>query len=220
MYFIVVGCGSLGATLAGMLSMEGHDIVVIDRNQEAFAQLGVGFNGVTVNGTGIDEDILRRAGIERADGLAAATSNDATNIMVAQMARELFHVPRVVSRVYDPDKESVYKEFGLDTVSPKAIGVAQIRGMLLSNGLGPIYPLGEVSVLQIPVKSALAGYTVREAFQSYKTRGVAIARDGRIALIDDDAVLSRGDILWVAVLPDAMGPLKRILAEQATEANS
>lgn len=130
MYIIVAGCGKIGANLVKSLSNDGHDVVVIDPNEEAFTQLENGTNCLTVTGMPIDEDVLKSAGIEHADALLAVTSDDNVNIMTAQIAKQLYHVPHVVTRVYDPDKEEVIRQMGLCTVCPTMLTVSTISTLL------------------------------------------------------------------------------------------
>ncbi len=130
MYIIVAGCGKIGANLVKRLSNDGHDVAVIDPSQENFAQLENGTNCLTVTGMPIDEDVLKSAGIERADALLAVTSDDNVNVMTAQIASQLYHVPHVVTRVYDPEKDEVLRQMGLTTVCPTMLTVAKI-GLLL-----------------------------------------------------------------------------------------
>jgi trk system potassium uptake protein len=130
MYIIIAGCGKIGANLVKNLSNDGHDVVVIDPNEESFAQLENGTNCLTVTGMSIDEDVLKSAGIERADALCAVTSDDNVNVMTAQIAKQLYHVPYVVTRVYDPDKNEVLRQMGLCTVCPTMLTVAKIGALL------------------------------------------------------------------------------------------
>ena len=113
-----MGCGRVGARVAGELDARGHAVSVIDFDRVAFARLPEGFSGKTVMGNGVDQDILREAGIEGADIFIAVTQGDNRNAMAAQVALHLFKVPRVVARIYDPVREEVYRELGLYTVSP------------------------------------------------------------------------------------------------------
>jgi trk system potassium uptake protein TrkA len=124
---IILGCGRVGAALAQELEAAGNDVVIIDRNQEAFARLGPDYSGGMVLGTGIDEDVLRKAGIEGADAFVAVTNGDNTNAMSAQIAKLIFHVPHVVARLYDPIREETYRTLGLETVSPTIMGVEGIK---------------------------------------------------------------------------------------------
>jgi trk system potassium uptake protein TrkA len=118
MKIVIMGCGRIGSRLANMLDSEGHDVSIIDLNQEAFARLSPTFRGVSIVGTGIDEDVLKRAGIEEADAFVAVTSRDNPNIMASQIAKHIFNVPEVLCRIYDPIREDTYHVLGLDTVCP------------------------------------------------------------------------------------------------------
>jgi trk system potassium uptake protein TrkA len=130
MRLVIVGCGRVGAMAALALSKAGHHVTVIDNNRRAFDRLGSDFAGEMVLGNGIDEDVLREAGIESADGFASLTNGDNRNIMAAQIAQQIFKVPRVITRIYDPIREDVYRELGLNTVCPTHSGVRQIHAML------------------------------------------------------------------------------------------
>jgi trk system potassium uptake protein TrkA len=132
MRVVVLGCGRVGAYLANMLVEEGHQVCVIDRNPEAFKRLGDRFPGKLVLGTGIDEEVLLRAGIEQADAFVAVTNGDNTNVMAAQVARELFGVQCVISRIYDPIRTEVYRELGLETFCPTILGAKVIHDALMS----------------------------------------------------------------------------------------
>ena len=116
-----MGCGRVGARVAGELDAQGHEVSVIDFERVSFARLPEGFSGKTVVGNGVDREILREAGIEGADIFIAVTQGDNRNAMAAQVALHLFKVPRVVARIYDPVREEVYRELGLHTVSPTII---------------------------------------------------------------------------------------------------
>jgi trk system potassium uptake protein TrkA len=130
MYIIIAGCGKIGANLVKTLSNEGHDVAVIDPNEENFAQLESATNCLTITGMPIDEDVLKSAGIERAEALCAVTSDDNVNIMTAQIAKQLYHVPRVITRFYDPDKENVMRQMGLCTICPTMLAVKKIGALL------------------------------------------------------------------------------------------
>ncbi len=131
MHVVVLGCGRVGSTLAMILESEGHSVAIIDRDREAFQRLGRGFKGKTILGIGIDEDVLRKAGIERAGGFAATTNGDNTNIMSAQIVKVKFKVPRVIARIYDPWRADAYRELGIDTISPTLLGAGLCRDFLL-----------------------------------------------------------------------------------------
>ncbi|MEE8638500.1 MAG: TrkA family potassium uptake protein [Candidatus Margulisiibacteriota bacterium] len=143
MHIIIVGCGRVGSQLAQILSSEGHNVVIIDKNPTAFKRLGPDFNGITISGVGFDPEILKRAGVERADALAAVTNGDNSNIMVSQIAKKIYNVPRVITRIYDPLRADIYKKFGLNTIGTTTI-VAQIfRSALLKESSKLEFSIGE-----------------------------------------------------------------------------
>ncbi|MFC1511303.1 potassium channel family protein [Candidatus Margulisiibacteriota bacterium] len=143
MHVIIVGCGRVGSQLAQILSAEGHNVVIIDKKATAFKRLGPDFNGITINGVGFDPEILKRAGIERADALAAVTNGDNSNIMVSEIAKKIYNVKRVITRIYDPLRADIYKKFGLNTISTTTI-VAQIfRSALLKESSKMEFSIGE-----------------------------------------------------------------------------
>src|SRR5579863_4008878 len=118
--------------LASMMDRAGHKVSVIAYSNEAFRRLDSTFNGRTVIGNGVDEEVLIRAGIKDADAFAAVTNGDNRNIMASQIAKEIFHVKKVVCRIYDPIRESTYNELGLETVCPTIVG-AQLLFQALEN---------------------------------------------------------------------------------------
>lgn len=131
MQIIVVGCGKVGSRFAQMMSEEGHDIVVVDNNSENFQLLGPNFHGLKILGVPIDEDVLKQAGIESADGLAAVTPDDNINMMACQIAKEIFNVPRIFARIQDPVREQVFYQFGVHTVCPTNMTVQEFRALMM-----------------------------------------------------------------------------------------
>lgn len=118
MNVVIMGCGRVGARVAGLLDHTGNTVTVIDTDSRSFRRLPAGFGGETIIGTGIDEDVLRQAGIEEADAFIAVTNGDNRNIMASQVARLVFNVREVVCRIYDPVREDTYRRLGLTTVCP------------------------------------------------------------------------------------------------------
>jgi trk system potassium uptake protein len=133
MKVVVMGCGRVGARISNLLDHGGHRVTVIDTDSRAFRRLPADFKGNTVIGTGIDEDILRTAGIESADAFVAVTNGDNRNIMAAQVARHVFNVPEVVCRIYDPVREDAYRRLGLTTVCPTTTIAAQVLDHVLAS---------------------------------------------------------------------------------------
>jgi len=127
MRIIIIGCGRVGADLATTLEAEGHEVAVVEKDRLALTRLPADFKGKTVLGTGIDDDVLRKAGVETADAVVAVTNYDNTNVVAAQIAKEKFKVKNVLARTLDPRLQAIYREFGLETICPTDITVKLIH---------------------------------------------------------------------------------------------
>lgn len=125
-YTVIVGCGRLGASLANAISDAEGSVMMVDRDERAFRKLDAAYGGLTLAGDATDIAVLRSVQIER----ASVTNDDNTNIMVAQIARNLYHIPNVVCRLYDPEREVVYREFGIDTICPTVLSTREIDRLL------------------------------------------------------------------------------------------
>jgi len=134
---LIVGCGRVGSQLAAEMDKAGHEVVIIDRDPNQFSRAATrgvltnDFRGNQVVGNGTDADVLRRAGIEDADGFVAVTEGDNRNIMASQVAKHIFKVPRVVARIYDPERAEAYEKLGLHTICPTIEGAKAIEKTLL-----------------------------------------------------------------------------------------
>lgn len=117
-HIVIIGCGRLGGALANHLSQAGHKVVVIDQREAAFDKLSNDFSGYKLIGDAVELHTFKEAKIELADTLFATTTSDNTNLMVAQVAKNVFNIPRVVARVFDPAREAIYRDFGIETISP------------------------------------------------------------------------------------------------------
>lgn len=127
MKIIILGCGRVGATLAMMMDRAGHTVTVIDFNSDSFQRLESSFGGQTVMGDGIDEEVLRRAGIKDADVFVSTTNGDNRNIMASQIAKKIFQVPSVICRIYDPIRTEVYQNLDLEVICPTIVGAELFR---------------------------------------------------------------------------------------------
>src|SRR3954464_5872041 len=141
-----MGCGRVGSTLALSLEERGHSVAVVDHNGESFRRLGADFNGLTVTGEGFDRQVLIAAGIERADGFAAVSSGDNSNIISARVARETFGVQKVAARIYDAKRAEVYERLGIPTVATVPWTVNRLLRELLSVKVSELWrePTGKV----------------------------------------------------------------------------
>jgi trk system potassium uptake protein TrkA len=118
MKIVIMGCGRVGGRLAGLLDIEGHSVTILDIDSYSFRRLPPEFTGTALVGDGMDEEALKKAGIEEADAFVAVTEVDNHNIMAAQIARYIFNVPKVVCRIYDPMRRELFSSLGLDALSP------------------------------------------------------------------------------------------------------
>lgn len=130
MYVIIVGCGRIGSMLATELSNEGNDVVIIDQDRLKLDTLGNGFNGLRSLGIEFDNDVLIEAGISRADVFFAMTPNDNINLVAAQIASKVFNVKRVIARVNDPNKQSLYDQLNIESICPTSLTVIMSKAMI------------------------------------------------------------------------------------------
>jgi len=132
MKVVIMGCGRVGAQLAVLLDKEGHKVTILDRDADSFRRLPPEFDGTALLGNGIDQEVLKRAGIEEADIFVALTQGDNRNVMAAQIAKHIFNVPRVVCRIYDPLRQELYSTLGLEAFSPTTIFAQMLKEKLTS----------------------------------------------------------------------------------------
>ncbi|QNU68354.1 TrkA family potassium uptake protein [Ruminiclostridium herbifermentans] len=152
MQVVVIGCGKVGSKFAHMLSEEGNDVAIVSNDSESFKNLSPDFDGIKVTGVPIDQDILKMAGIETADVLVAVTEDDNINIMVCQVAKEIFKVPKVIARIYNPAREHIFHEFGLETICPTDITVNVMRASMESGNDISSHVIGNTSIVFRHVK--------------------------------------------------------------------
>lgn len=216
MRIIIVGCGRWGAGLAIKLQAGGHDITVIDQEPASLTRLGAGFQGRRVEGVGFDRDVLIAAGIERADGLAATTASDEVNFVTARAAREIFRVPHVVARIYDPGKADLFRRLGLNAVTPATWGINRAAELLCFWQLDTVASLGngEVEIMEIETPAMLAGHTINELIVPGEIGIVALSRAGKMSLPTSGARLQQGDQLYLSVLASSADHLKSLLGIQ------
>jgi trk system potassium uptake protein TrkA len=130
MKVVIMGCGRVGAELASMLDREGHEVTVLDIDPDSFDQLPATFGGICVVGNGIDQDVLERIELGEVDAFVAVTPGDNRNAMASQMAKHIFGVPKVVARIFDPIRQEMYRNLGLDTISPTRVVAGLLREAL------------------------------------------------------------------------------------------
>ncbi|WP_430783774.1 potassium channel family protein [Actinoplanes sp. G11-F43] len=201
MHVVIMGCGRLGSTLAQKLDAQGHQVAVIDRDAEAFRRLGEGFGGLTVNGIGFDRDVLRAAGVERADAFAAVSSGDNSNIISARLARETFGVSRVVARIYDSRRAAVYERLGIPTIATIRWASERMYRFLVPDERVEVFrdPTSVVSIVETPLHRDWIGRTVKSLEDRTGARVAYLSRFGMGSLAQPSTVLQDGDQVYMLV---------------------
>lgn len=214
MRVVVVGCGRAGSELAMLLSREGNEVSVIDKNPRALQRLAMDWGGKGVVGFGFDRDALEEAGISGADALAAVTNGDNSNILTARIARETYQVPNVVARIYDPRRAVIYRRLGIPTVATVTWTVDQVvRRLLPDRGVTEwTAPGGEVVMVERALTGAWVGYRLDELELQGQIRIVALSRGGKYAVPKSGALGQDGDVVYLAVSAASLGELEARLA--------
>lgn len=221
MNFIVVGCGRVGAELCYHLFKGGHQVVVVDINKESFNRLHADFRGRTLEGEGLAEGVLERAGIHEAHGLAAVTNSDTLNAVVAYAAHTIYGVPTVVARNYDPNLRPIIEAFGLQTVGSTSWGAQRVEELLLSPLQRAVYSPGngEVEVYELYIPEGWNGRTLTELLNPIQDcYPVALTRAGRSSLPEANTKLQEGDLLIVSSTFEGITALTARLSPNKAEA--
>jgi trk system potassium uptake protein TrkA len=218
-HIVIMGCGRVGSTLAHILEDRGNTVAVIDQDPEAFRRLRPSFKGDRVTGVGFDRNVLARAGIERADGFAAVSSGDNSNIIAARVARETFGVSQVAARIYDPRRAEVYERLGIPTVATVRWTADQMLRKLLPGGGEPLWrdATGKLVLTQVSVSPKWIGEPVKLAEASAGARIAYIDRLGEAIVPQSGTVLQEGDVVHVIAKES---DLDRVLAGFATRDGS
>ncbi|MEI7857868.1 MAG: TrkA family potassium uptake protein [Methanomicrobiales archaeon] len=213
MKMVIIGCGRMGDGLVLYLKSSDHSVTVIDNDPSAFERLEPGFRGETISGDALDRDVLIRAGIERADCLAALTSNDNINLVVARLAKEVFRVPKVVARMHDPRKSDIYRRLGVQTVSPVSLGIQRFAELLTFSRLDIVHLLGSggVGIVESEIPPLLEGRMVNDLAVTGEIQVVAISRGGRTFVPTLVTVFQNGDMIHIAVSAASIDRLKSLM---------
>jgi trk system potassium uptake protein len=213
-HIIIGGCGRLGAQIAELLSDDRDtDVVVIDSNPLAFDRLGSAFNGETVVGDCTDRDILEQAGVQGADGVIAVTRFDNANLMTVEIATHLYDVPRTIARLFNPEREEVYRKLGVRYVS----STGTIAKLFLNEFRDDSFPLhvhfpdSEIAVVDLEVDTGGHGLTVEEFEQDGQLRIAAVRRGFRVFIPDRTDRLERDDVVTAAMKPIAARAIEELV---------
>jgi trk system potassium uptake protein TrkA len=204
----------VGSSLALSLTGSGHSVAVIDRRQEAFARLGTAFTGTTLAGIGFDRDRLREAGIERAGAVAAVTSGDNSNILIARVARETFGIERVVARIYDPRRAMIYQRLGIPTVATVAWTTERVLRRILPDepAVDWVDPSAKVMLIERIASPAWAGHPFEEIELPGVARVASLSRYGTALVPKPGAIVQEGDVLHLTVSGESLAQVDAHLA--------
>jgi trk system potassium uptake protein len=213
MNIIVMGCGRVGSQVSQMLVAQGHVVVVIDHGDDAQTRLGSDFKGKVVHGLGFDRKVLIEAGIETAEGFVGASSSDNANIVAARIARNIFHVPRVVARLYDPVRTDVYLRLGLTTISNTSWGAERIIEVLTHGDLDVLHIFRDdgTTIVRVETPARLIGRRVSQLDIPGEVMVIAITRNVRTFIPISGTEFQDGDVVYLTVIPSAMDRLEELL---------
>lgn len=211
MNVIVIGCGRVGAELAYRLYKNGHQVTVIDRHPEAFKNLPEDFRGRTLEGDVLSEAVLHRAGIDNAQGVAAVTSSDSLNGVIGRVASEIYHIPHVAVRNYNPRWRELLEAFGLQVVGSSSWGAQRMEELLEGGSVHPLVSAGngEVEICDMMIPASWDGKTVQELAAIGPCIVAAVTRAGRGMMPTPDMVLKAGDVVHVSTSTTGMTPLRQ-----------
>lgn len=234
MHVVIVGCGRVGSALANDLVERDHSVTVIDRRSEALARLGESFTWIDQDtgsdapsrarkmvGIGFDRDVLIAAGIENTDAVAAVTSGDNSNILIARVARENFGIERVVARIYDPKRAAIYQRLGIATVATVSWTTERVLRRVLpaATAIEWVDPSAQISLVERQIDAASAGRKYTEIESEGGVKVVAVSRLGIAVLATDQLVTQEGDVVFLAVSSDRVEHLDRVFARTAQHAH-
>jgi trk system potassium uptake protein TrkA len=213
---IIMGCGRVGSTLAHQLSVEGHDVCVLDRDPDTRESLPANYTGEFIVGNGYNRAVLERAGIASAAAFVAVTSGDNTNIVGARIAKEDYRVPQVVARIYDPRRADIYRDLGIPTVASVRWTTNRIRQMLSHRYVNPDVTFGNGDTLLVreSLPAWLAGRPLRDLEVDGEIRVVAVTRGGTSFVPTVASLAETDDAVSFAVAATALDRLRSFLDKE------
>jgi trk system potassium uptake protein len=219
-HVLIIGCGRMGAEMAVSISSHNYDVSIVDLHPRAFERLGPNFKGRTLPGEGIDREILLAAGIETASAVAAVTGQDSVNFVAARIARDIYKVPNVVVRVYNPRCTPIYEQFGLTMIDSASWGARRIEQLMLLPRLESLLACGsgDVKIYELNITAEWDGRTIGDLLPKEGAVPVALTRGATGFLPDRATVLKFRDLLDVGATAGAAAQLRRRLEQVMKEA--
>lgn len=213
MKVIIVGCGKMGSGLALELIKKGHRVTVVGASIDEFSMLGKGFQGETIVGVGFDQQVLEQAGIKRADAIVACTKSDETNAVIGRISRNIYKVPRVISRLYDPRKAEIYRSLGIQTIATTSWGVKHAMELLSYDQLDGVTSLGngDVDIIRVETTEMLIGKKIADLTVAGEFHVAAVSRQNQTFLPTLGTQLQKGDVVYFSVLGTSQKKLKHML---------
>jgi trk system potassium uptake protein TrkA len=213
MNVVIMGCGRVGAELTVQLAKAGHRVAIVDKRAEAFDRLPPGFEAQKVVGVGYDRDVLEEAGIKEAEAFVAVSNGDNSNILSARVAREYYHVPRVVARIYDPKRAEIYERLDIPTIASVRWAAKQILMMLFHprEELKESLAGGEIFRMRVQVPQHLIGKPVSQLTVEGRVLVAAVDRGGKGFIPAASSTFQQGDVAQLIVHRDALDTVDELL---------
>lgn len=213
MNIIIVGGGRMGFGLLRQLLNEGHKVTLIDTSEAVLNKLRKDYEFNAIHGIGFDKDVLEKANIKFADAMVSCTNSDETNALIARISKNFYRVPRVIARLFDPDKAKIYSALGIETISTTSWGIHRASELINYSELDPLLTIGnnEVELVLVEVPALLVGRTVDQIRMIGEINVVTIHRDTKAFIPTSGTIFQKGDLLYISVLTTSIPRLKTLL---------
>jgi trk system potassium uptake protein TrkA len=213
MHCVIMGCGRVGAELTVQLSKGGHSVAIIDKRKEAFDRLPPGFDATTIVGIGFDREILEEAGIKEADAFIAVSNGDNSNIVSARVAREHYHVDKVIARIYDPRRAEIYERLNIPTIATVRWAAKQVQYLLFhgKETMRDSLAGGSLLHLQIEIPDHFVGKKISSVTSDGEVEVIGVDRGGAGFIPKDDSTFQEGDVVHFIVHKDQVDKFDSLL---------
>ena len=215
----IVGCGRMGADLADRMYHRGHEVVIIDLNEDAFNNLPADFQGRFYEGDALNLDVLNRAGLETCDALAAVTNEDEMNLVISHIGREHFHIPRIVARNYDPHNRVLYETFNIQIVSAISWAAQRLEEMIYHEDVRTVFSAGngEIEVYEVRVPKLWTGQPLGLLNPCNDCLTISLTRSGHASIPNPQTILHADDLLHLSATVEGIEELRQRLVKKPEE---